>query len=153
MTGVQGRLQVKERRDGLRVIDDTYNANPASLHAALDVVAAMPGERWLILGDMAELGDQAESWHREAAQAAQLAGVSRLYGVGELGTLAARAFGAQGRAFATRQQLETALAEAAAPGVTLLVKGSRRMGMEHVVEVLLDGANAVGGPREDCHPC
>lgn len=153
MAGVRGRLQVRERRDGLRVIDDTYNANPASLHAALEVVAAMPGECWLVLGDMAELGDEAESWHREAAQAARLAGVSRLYGLGELATLAAHAFGARGSAFATREQLETVLAEAAGPGVTLLVKGSRRMGMEHVVQALLDDANAVAGPREDCHTC
>ena len=153
MVGVSGRLTVKERRDGLRIIDDTYNANPASLHAALDVVAAMPGERWLVLGDMAELGDEAQSWHREAAQAARLAGVSRLYGLGELGAVAAHAFGAHGSAFATREQLESTLVQAAGPGVTLLVKGSRRMGMEHVVQALLDGASGVAGRREGCCRC
>jgi UDP-N-acetylmuramoyl-tripeptide--D-alanyl-D-alanine ligase len=137
MCGVQGRLQVKARADGLCVIDDTYNANPASLNAALDVLARMKGERWLVLGDMAELGEDAVALHRRVARVAQQAGVTRLYGLGELGTVAADAFGAGGIAFNDRTELEAELALHAGPGDTVLVKGSRRMGMEHVVQALL----------------
>lgn len=153
MFGVQGRLQVKERADGLCVIDDTYNANPASLIAALDVLAGMDGERWLVLGDMAELGEDAIALHRGVAEVAQKDGVTRLYGLGELGAVAAEAFGAGGSAFSDRSQLLAELASRAGAGITVLVKGSRRMGMEHVVQALLEGSGAPDAPRGDRQSC
>lgn len=153
VSGVQGRLQVRVRADGLCIIDDTYNANPASLTAALEVLAGMEGERWLVLGDMAELGEDAEALHRGVAKTAKQAGVARLYGLGELGASAADAFGPGGTAFSSREQLQQELASLSGPGITMLVKGSRRMGMEHVVQALLDRNGTAGISQQDVRPC
>ncbi|QKT04963.1 UDP-N-acetylmuramoyl-tripeptide--D-alanyl-D-alanine ligase [Ectothiorhodospiraceae bacterium 2226] len=142
LQGVRGRLQQRRGHRGARLIDDTYNANPASLQAALEVLAQRPGRRFLALGDMGELGPEAEALHVQAAQAARNQGVERLYAVGRHTEAAARAFGTGGRHFASVEALAEALRAALAPEVTVLVKGSRSMAMERVVEALLPEGEA-----------
>lgn len=134
--GVKGRLQRKAGLHGAELIDDTYNANPGSVAAAIKVLAAMAGRRVLVLGDMGELGGDAAELHAGIGRAAKEAGIDRLLALGEHSVNAARAFGAGGQHF---EYIEDLLAEAEnelAPGVTLLVKGSRFMQMERVVKGL-----------------
>jgi len=94
MRAVEGRLQFKPAAQGAWLIDDSYNANPSSARAALEVLAELPGRRWLVLGDMAELGAFAEASHRELGTLARACGVERLYSFGRLAALAADSFGA-----------------------------------------------------------
>lgn len=141
MQPVRGRLEVKLAASGARVIDDSYNANPSSLSAGLDVLAAQAGERWLVLGDMAELGEAASDAHRAAGRAARGAGVSRLFAVGPLAAAAAREFGAGAEWFDDSAALATRVAPLLDGDVTVLVKGSRVNRLERVVAALVaDGA-------------
>lgn len=133
---VSGRLQRKQRRDGGLVIDDTYNANPASLRAAIDVLKEFSGERWLVLGDMAELGDDAATLHADAGTYVAQAGIDRLFTLGALAEYAARACGSSAQAFAEISPLIAALEQNLRTEITVLVKGSRSMGMERVVQAL-----------------
>lgn len=137
MQGVSGRLIRKPALNGAHLIDDTYNANPSSLAAALDVLARLPGARWLALGDMAELGDEGADWHRQAGEWARASGVEKLFAVGPLSREAAHAFGAGAEHFADHRQLTAALIRDLHADVTVLVKGSRSMHMEQVVQSLL----------------
>jgi len=125
---------------GARLLDDSYNANPTSLRAAMDLLAALPGKRWLVLGNMGELGGDAETLHEEAGRSARLLGIDRLYTVGTLAQHAAQGFGAQARQFPTAEALIEALrddlAGTDAGQVALLVKGSRSSRMERVVAAL-----------------
>lgn len=134
--GVAGRLQSKRRRDGGLVIDDTYNANPASLRAAIDVLRAFSGQRWLVIGDMAELGDNGAALHAEIGLYATEAGIDRVFTLGKLARHAALACGGNAQAFADLDALMTALEDDLHAEITLLVKGSRSMGMERVVQRL-----------------
>ncbi|NOX92675.1 MAG: UDP-N-acetylmuramoyl-tripeptide--D-alanyl-D-alanine ligase [Gammaproteobacteria bacterium] len=136
MQTVPGRLQRKAGIHGAQIIDDTYNANPASLNAALDVLAQCRGDRYLALGDMAELGTKAVEYHRQAGHQARETGVSRLYAVGECSLHAAQAFGEHGQHFATQDELIVRLQEDLHKDVTLLLKGSRSAQMENVVAAL-----------------
>ena len=136
---VAGRLATRRGRHGARLLDDSYNANPGSLQAGLDVLASCAGRRLLALGDMAELGGDERAEHVHAGEAARTAGVEGLFATGELSRLAAEAFGAGGRHFAGVDQLIAALEPELAPEVTLLVKGSRSARMERVVEALAEG--------------
>src|SRR5699024_7192403 len=121
-----GRLQLRPGPGGWQLVDDSYNANPASLRAALQVLAEMDGEeRWLVLGDMAELGAEGERLHAEAGLAARELGISRLYAIGELARAAAEAFGGNARHFDSHAALIAALASELHAGVICLVKGSR----------------------------
>ncbi len=133
---IPGRLYCTEGIDGIRLIDDSYNANPNSLAAALDVLVATPGEHWLVLGDMAELGEQAMELHRQAGMAARESGVHRLFSIGSHSELAASAFGRGGEHFASEEALLQALRRELHPQVSLLVKGSRMMGLERIVRAL-----------------
>ena len=137
---VAGRLSWMNTQQGARLLDDSYNANPTSLRAALDLLAGLPGQRWLVLGDMKELGDDAAAIHEEAGRAARNLGIDRLYTVGALAQQAAEGFGAQGRHFADAEALIEALrgelADTDASKVALLVKGSRSSRMERVVSAL-----------------
>ena len=138
MQPVPGRLCLRSLGCGSVLLDDTYNANPGSLRAALDVLAERGGERWLVLGDMAELGDDERDLHREAGRLARERGIERLYGVGRLAAEAVETFGPGGRHHPSHDALVTDLRadlEASAP-VTALVKGSRSMRMESVVQAL-----------------
>lgn len=141
MRPVPGRLQLKAGRNGARVIDDTYNANPASFQAGIEVLAACPGTRCLVLGDMAELGADAPQLHRQVGEQARRAGIERLYAVGEQSRAAVEGFGAGGCHYADHGELMAALQNELGPGTVVLVKGSRRMRMERVVEALM-GAQA-----------
>lgn len=133
-----GRLQIRSHPDGWQVIDDTYNANPASLYAALQVLSEADGEdHWLILGDMAELGDAANRLHAEMGQAASDFGIKRLFTIGDLGRASSDAFDGDSRHFESHDALAQTLAAELHAGVTCLVKGSRSMGMERVVERLM----------------
>ncbi len=136
---VKGRLQLKRSRGGALVVDDTYNANPDSVRAAIDVLRDMPGRRILVLGDMGEVGEQGEAFHREIGRYAAQAGVDRLLAIGDL---AAHAFGEFGEGGVWYAQIEGLLEDAiadAVEGTTMLVKGSRFMRMERVVDALVGG--------------
>ncbi|HUO44748.1 MAG TPA: UDP-N-acetylmuramoyl-tripeptide--D-alanyl-D-alanine ligase [Burkholderiales bacterium] len=139
--GSRGRLQRKRGRNGATVIDDTYNANPDSVRAAIDVLAAQPGGRILVLGDMGELGGEAATLHAAIGDYARNAGLDGLYTLGALSAHAAHAFDAAAQSFARSDDLIAALAPLLTPQTTLLVKGSRLMRMERVVEALT-GATA-----------
>lgn len=139
MIGLPGRLQLKHHASGWSLIDDTYNANPASLYAGLQVLADLGGERWLVLGDMAELGFDSEKLHAEMGQAAADLGVRRMFCVGPSSRYSCAAFGGGGRHFESHAELLEQLVELIHPGVTCLVKGSRSMAMEQIVSGLLGG--------------
>ena len=132
--GVKGRLQRQATRGGATLIDDTYNANPESVRAAIAVLAQAPGTRVLVLGDMGELGAGAAQLHADIGRFARASGIQRLLTLGELAAHAARAFGDGGRHFARIEDLLGEIEGALAPGATLLVKGSRFMQMERVVK-------------------
>ncbi len=138
MRPVPGRLCARPLAGGSVLLDDTYNANPGSLRAALDVLADRDGECWLALGDMAELGDDERSLHREAGRFARERGVARLYGIGPLAAEAVHAFGPGGRHHPSHDalvaELRADLGERSP--ITVLVKGSRSIGMERVVQAL-----------------
>ncbi len=142
MRPVKSRLHPRAGIKGLHILDDSYNANPASLEAALEVVAAMPGEAWLILGDMLELGDDAERVHAEIGGLAKRNGISRLFTLGKLSALAAQSFGPDAKAFSDVKLLTQAVLTAARPKINVLIKGSRSMRMEKVVAALLDSGSA-----------
>jgi UDP-N-acetylmuramoyl-tripeptide--D-alanyl-D-alanine ligase len=138
---VAGRLERKQAIKGAEILDDTYNANPASLVVALDVLAGRDNDRYLALGDMAELGEESVSFHEQAGRQARDKGVHRLYAVGEYSRYAALAFGEQGQHFPAQEQLISQLREDLHEKVTLLVKGSRSAHMERVVAALSANEN------------
>ena len=139
MRPVCGRLQSKRGPHGSRLLDDSYNANPASLQAALDVLADFEGKRWLVLGDMGELGSAAANLHESVGSLARKAGVERMYAIGDLSRLAAKTFGKGAHHYEKADQLITALAAGLHEDVTVLIKGSRSMHMEQVVASLAEG--------------
>ncbi|MGB5486269.1 MAG: cyanophycin synthetase, partial [Lysobacterales bacterium] len=136
---VPGRLSLKRASAGWTVIDDTYNANPASLYAALQVLSNQSGEPWLVMGDMKELGSDSRKMHAELGDAARSLGVKRLFALGEASAAAVDAFGDKAVHFSSRDGLIKALRAELKPGVACLVKGSRSMGMEHVVNAISNG--------------
>ncbi|MGA2024768.1 MAG: UDP-N-acetylmuramoyl-tripeptide--D-alanyl-D-alanine ligase [Steroidobacteraceae bacterium] len=137
MHAVRGRLQFRRTHHGAWLIDDTYNANPSSARAALEVLGELPGRRWLALGDMAELGEYAQASHREIGELARSQGVERLYSVGALAALAAERFGAGGAHYRDTVELARALDEDLRADVRLLIKGSRVNRLERVVDALV----------------
>ncbi|MBF2758821.1 MAG: UDP-N-acetylmuramoyl-tripeptide--D-alanyl-D-alanine ligase [Ectothiorhodospiraceae bacterium AqS1] len=139
MRPVAGRLERKTGVFGERIIDDSYNANPTSLNAGIEVLAARSGMRWLVLGDMAELGPDAARMHFEAGLFARERGIDRLLAIGDFGRETVRAFGAGGEHFPDRQSLIRNLRRTLPPEATVLIKGSRSMGMERVVRALVEG--------------
>ncbi|MFM2289143.1 MAG: hypothetical protein RL684_2286 [Pseudomonadota bacterium] len=136
---VEGRLQLKRGAHGAWLIDDSYNANPSSVRAALEMLSALPGRRWLVLGDMAELGAHAEESHREAGALARECGVERLWAYGSLASLAAERFGAGASRSADLGELAGELRPQLAGDVRLLVKGSRVNRLERLVAALQNG--------------
>jgi UDP-N-acetylmuramoyl-tripeptide--D-alanyl-D-alanine ligase len=133
VSNVQGRLRAVMGCGGATIFDDTYNANPVSVRAAIDFLAGRQGETWLVLGDMAELGADSPELHREVGRAAKKSGVSRLFCVGDQARACADEFGDGGQWFGSLDALAEAI-ESAAPGdVTILIKGSRCMGLEKLV--------------------
>ena len=136
--GVAGRLQRKAARHGAVLIDDTYNANPASMRAAIGVLAQSNAEkpgakRVLVIGDMGELGDNAAALHTEIGSEVRRAGIEKLYALGALSANAVREFGSGARHFERLEDLQDALELELDADTTVLVKGSRFMKMERVV--------------------
>jgi UDP-N-acetylmuramoyl-tripeptide--D-alanyl-D-alanine ligase len=150
MQPVGGRLRPARTRQGARLLDDSYNANPSSMQAGIDVLTALPGEHWFVMGDMGELGEHARDSHVQLGRYAREHGVRRLFATGPLSTLAVEAFGSgacwypdtDALARAVDAELQQAQAD---PPVTLLVKGSRSNRLERVV------AQLTGTPGEEAH--
>jgi UDP-N-acetylmuramoyl-tripeptide--D-alanyl-D-alanine ligase len=145
---VPGRLQFKQAASGAWLIDDSYNANPSSVRAAIEVLAVLNGRRWLVLGDMAELGAYAAAAHSDIGEFARASGIERIYTLGNLAALAAESFGAGAHAFTDAAALTAALAGALATAgadVRLLVKGSRVNRLERVVDALTGAGGASQG--------
>jgi len=136
---IQGRLSVKRSDAGFQVIDDSYNANPFSVAAAIDVLAAERGDgnAVLVLGDMAELGKEAAKLHSEMGDKARSAGIDALYATGQLSGNAVDAFGDNGFYFKNKNELIKALNKDLTADDVVLVKGSRSAAMEEVVERIL----------------
>jgi UDP-N-acetylmuramoyl-tripeptide--D-alanyl-D-alanine ligase len=131
--GVAGRLQRKAALRGATLIDDTYNANPASLRAALKVLMQAKGKKLLVLGDMGELGADAAHMHAEIGSEARNLGVDKLFALGDLSNYAVEEFGTGARHFERIEDLYAALEQELNENSTVLVKGSRFMKMERVV--------------------
>lgn len=132
--GVAGRLQRKAALRGAVLIDDTYNANPASLHAALEVLANAQGQKILVLGDMGELGAEAARMHAEIGAEAQHLGIQKLFALGDLSSYAVDEFGEGATHFKRIEDLLAHLEQHLDTDCTVLVKGSRFMKMERVVQ-------------------
>jgi UDP-N-acetylmuramoyl-tripeptide--D-alanyl-D-alanine ligase len=140
--GVPGRMQVRAARAGATLIDDTYNANPDSVRAAIDVLAATPGRTLLVLGDMGEIGSASAQFHDEIGGYAKSQGIDLLFGIGEQCELAVRNFGAGGRHFKRLEELVAAALDELDAQVVVLVKGSRFMRMERVADSLAPEGDA-----------
>lgn len=154
MRAVAGRLQFKKALSGAWIIDDSYNANPSSMHAGIETLAELDGAKWLVIGDMAELGEFAPAAHKEIGEFARAHGVDRLYAIGSLAKLAVDSFGAGAQWFADASALSSALARdlgepagagVSGPGVRLLIKGSRVNRLERVVDMLVKGSTQPTG--------
>jgi UDP-N-acetylmuramoyl-tripeptide--D-alanyl-D-alanine ligase len=140
MRAVAGRLEVKLLPGGARLIDDSYNANPASVRAGLRALSALEGEHWLVLGEMRELGDESPRLHAEIGEFARSCGVTRLLAVGDEAHHAVETFGAGATWFKGVEDMTAVLASELRPGVTVLVKGSRSNRLERVAEALGAGS-------------
>lgn len=144
---VAGRLLRRTHSSGAVVIDDSYNANPGSFAAAIATLAAEPGERVLVMGDMAELGTDAARLHADIGGLAKRSGIQRLRAVGPLSAAAVDVFNGGALHYETQTQLIDALRSELRANVTLLIKGSRSAAMDRVVEAL-HGENGNGGAHD-----
>ncbi len=142
---IGGRLRSLPGLRGSRLFDDSYNANPASVAAAAEFIAAQDGESWLVLGDMGELGSDAAALHRDVGIAAKDAGVDRLLATGPLTKHTIAGFGSAAEWFPTADDLVVAATADLRPDVNVLVKGSRFMCMERVVAALAAEPAGQGG--------
>jgi UDP-N-acetylmuramoyl-tripeptide--D-alanyl-D-alanine ligase len=136
MQPVSGRLQPGRTRQGARLIDDSYNANPSSMRAGIDVLAGLGGRPWLVMGDMGELGNHARDSHVEIGRYARERGVQRIFATGPLSMLAVESFGSGANWYPDTESLARAVNEELSPDVSLLVKGSRSNRLERVVAKL-----------------
>ena len=136
VSSVAGRLVPARANSGAMVIDDCYNANPESVKVAIDVLAQCGGVRTLVLGAMKELGPASETMHIEVANYAKATGIDQLWGVGEELCSAVQAFGSGGRYFSDREAAIDAVVGTFSTADTVLVKGSRGVGMETVLNAL-----------------
>lgn len=144
---VAGRLELKPALNGAFLVDDSYNANPSSLKAGLDAFRGFGGARWLVLGDMMELGDSADELHAEVGRYAKQAGIARLFAIGQRSHFAVEAFGRGAQWFKDIDSLIAEARSALAPGIAVLIKGSRSNRLERVTNAL-----AANPPREsDAH--
>ncbi|MDB5837663.1 MAG: UDP-N-acetylmuramoyl-tripeptide--D-alanyl-D-alanine ligase [Caballeronia sp.] len=153
---VKGRLQVKRAVlkpiEGATVIDDTYNSNPDSMRAAIDVLASQPSPRVLVMGDMGEVGDQGPAFHREVGTYAAERGIDVLYALGDASIDSSKAFGLTGQHFSNIASLIAALTGAGfGPDATFLVKGSRFMQMERVVDAVTSPHQPAAGTTPAAH--
>jgi UDP-N-acetylmuramoyl-tripeptide--D-alanyl-D-alanine ligase len=144
MRSVAGRLEVKRALHGARLVDDAYNANPGSLRVGLRALAGVPGERWLVLGEMAELGEDSPRLHAEMGAFARECGITRVLAVGAAARAAVEAFGPGASWHASTDELLDALLPDLRPGLTVYVKGSRVNRLERVTAALTATAAAEG---------
>ena len=147
-SGIKGRLQRKRHASGALIIDDTYNANPESMQAAIAVLAAQPDRKLFVMGDMGELGADGEAMHASIGAFAKAAGIHALLALGDKSAAAVRAFGPGAEHFASVEELVRALSGRLEQGATtVLVKGSRFMRMERVIDALgaVNGESAMNG--------
>jgi UDP-N-acetylmuramoyl-tripeptide--D-alanyl-D-alanine ligase len=140
MRPVPGRLQFKTAPSGAWIVDDSYNANPSSMKAGIEVLASVDARRWMVMGDMGELGDFAESSHGEIGRFARDHHIDRLFATGKLSALAVEAFGPGGEWFPDTESLARAVNAELTREVCVLVKGSRSNRLERVVEALVGSA-------------
>jgi UDP-N-acetylmuramoyl-tripeptide--D-alanyl-D-alanine ligase len=138
MSPVKGRLQIKVGKQGVRIIDDSYNANPKSLTAALKVLSAYQGTRYLVLGDMGELGASAEQLHRDAGKLAKQLGIDKIFTLGELSINTLQGFGSDSFYCESHDELNETLKNHLDGDTTILIKGSRYMQMEKIVQALME---------------
>ena len=139
--GVKGRLQLVQGRHAAQIIDDTYNANPDSMRAGIDVLAATPGRKILVMGDMGEVGETGAQLHDEIGGYAKSRGIDWLFALGPMSAIAVHNFGEGGQHFSAVEPLVKALIPVMDEKTTVLVKGSRFMRMERVVEkIAADGS-------------
>jgi UDP-N-acetylmuramoyl-tripeptide--D-alanyl-D-alanine ligase len=150
--GVKGRMQKTAGMHGATLIDDTYNANPQSVRAAIAVLAQAPGRTLLVLGDMGELGPGAPALHADVGTYAREAGIKRLFALGEHSSHAVRAFGKGAAHFLRIEELLAEVENALAPDVTVLVKGSRFMQMERIAKAFTLEQEARSDRREEDLP-
>jgi UDP-N-acetylmuramoyl-tripeptide--D-alanyl-D-alanine ligase len=136
MRPVPGRLQFKTAPSGAWIIDDSYNANPSSMKAGIEVLAGIDARRWLVMGDMGELGEAADQSHGDIGRFARDQHIDRLFATGKLSALAVEAFGAGAQWFADTEALSRAVNEDLTREVCVLVKGSRSARLERVVDAL-----------------
>ena len=144
MRPVPGRLQFKTAPSGAWIVDDTYNANPSSMKAGIEVLASVDARRWLVMGDMGELGDVADASHGEIGRFARDHHIDRLFATGKLSALAVEAFGPGAQWFADSESLSRAVNGELTRGVCVLVKGSRSARLERVVDALTGGKDNNG---------
>ncbi|WP_150427152.1 UDP-N-acetylmuramoyl-tripeptide--D-alanyl-D-alanine ligase [Dechloromonas sp. CZR5] len=135
-SGVKGRLQRRAGKQGAEILDDTYNANPDSVRAGIDVLASTIGRKLLVLGDMGEIGEASGQYHDEIGGYAKSQGIDRLFALGDTSQLAVRNFGEGARHFCNVDKLIAAVDKELGPDTTVLVKGSRFMKMERVADAL-----------------
>ncbi len=140
--GIKGRLQRRSGLNGSTLLDDTYNANPDSVRAGIDVLAATVGKKILVLGDMGEIGDMTGQFHDEIGGYAKSQGVDLMLALGDASALALHNFGTGGRHFKKIEDLIDVLSSELTPETTALIKGSRFMRMERV-------ADAVSAPKAE----
>jgi UDP-N-acetylmuramoyl-tripeptide--D-alanyl-D-alanine ligase len=142
MRPVPGRLQFKTAPSGAWIVDDSYNANPSSMKAGIEVLAGVDARRWLVMGDMGELGSFAADSHEDIGRFARNNRIDRLFATGKLSQLAVEAFGSGGEWFADTDTLARAVNAELTREVCVLVKGSRMNRLERVVEALVGDAAA-----------
>jgi UDP-N-acetylmuramoyl-tripeptide--D-alanyl-D-alanine ligase len=133
---VSGRLAPLQGLNGSTLYDDSYNANPLSVIAAAEFLASLGGESWLVLGDMFELGDEAERIHYDVGEAIRESGITRLFTFGELSSNSSIAFGEGGTSYDSLDALIGDVSSGLNDSVNVLVKGSRGMRMERVVDAV-----------------
>ncbi|WP_234087055.1 UDP-N-acetylmuramoyl-tripeptide--D-alanyl-D-alanine ligase [Azonexus sp. R2A61] len=143
--GVKGRLQRRPGKRGAEILDDTYNANPDSVRAGIDVLASTIGRKLLVLGDMGEIGEASGQYHDEIGGYAKSQGVDRLFALGESVKAAVRNFGEGALHFTGVEALIAAVDKELGAETTVLVKGSRFMKMERVADALVADALVDGG--------
>ncbi|MDQ7014968.1 MAG: UDP-N-acetylmuramoyl-tripeptide--D-alanyl-D-alanine ligase [Gammaproteobacteria bacterium] len=149
MRAVKGRMQQKQGINGSLLFDDSYNANLASLSVALNVICEQHGEPWLVLGDMLELGEESSAIHFQAGEQAKRAGVKRLFALGELSRHSCAGFGQGAEHFADLSVLSAALQSQLGKNNVLLIKGSRGMRLDKLVDQLVLKAGSYSGSIED----